>query len=83
MAIKEIYGDDSLSYHHLSSYKNQLVNSNPNSYVVLQKHPDTKIPAFIVSFGSCIAEFNHCYYHCCSVIFLDGMLLKARHQVVC
>ena len=36
LALKEIHGDDSLSYHHLISYINQLRKSNPNSYVVLE-----------------------------------------------
>jgi len=46
MAMKDIYGDDSVSYHHLYSYMNQLVESNPNSYVVLQKYP--------ITLGSCV-----------------------------
>jgi len=36
LTLKEIYGDDSLSYHHLISYIEQLRESNPNSYVVLE-----------------------------------------------
>jgi len=39
LALKEIYGDDSLSYHHLMPYIKQLREGNPNSYVVLETHP--------------------------------------------
>jgi len=61
MAMKDICGDDSVSYHHLYSNMNQLVESNPNSYIVLQKHPDTqRFLCLFVSFSACIAEFNHC-----------------------
>jgi len=77
MAMKYIYGDDSVFYHHLYSYMNQLIESNPNSYIVLQGHPDTqRFMRLFVSFGACIVGFNHCH----PVIFLDGTFLKPRHQ---
>jgi len=60
-AMKDTYDEDSISYHNLYSYMNQLVESNPNSYVVLQKHPGTqKFMCLFVSFGSCISGFSHC-----------------------
>ena len=46
MAMKDIYGDNSVSYHNLYSYMNQLVESNPNSYVVRKNTPTYK--------GSCV-----------------------------
>ena len=60
--MKDIYGDDSVSYHHLYSYMNQLVESNTNSYVMLQKYPVTlRFLHLLVAFGACIARFNHCH----------------------
>ena len=53
MAMKDTYSNDSVSYHHLYSYMNQLVKSNPNSYVVLQKYSDTQRFMYLfMSFGS-------------------------------
>jgi len=61
MAMKDIYDNDSVSYHHLYSYKYQLVESNPSSYVMLQKNPDTQIfMRLFVCFSVCIVGFNHC-----------------------
>ena len=54
IAMKDKYDNDSVSYHHLYSYMNQLVESNPNNYVMLQKDPVT--PRFLrlfIAFGAC------------------------------
>jgi len=52
---------------------NQLVESNPNSYVVLQKHPDSCVRSYLlilISSGlTTVLSF-----------FLMGRLCKARHQ---
>jgi len=63
IALKDIYGDDSLvSYHHLIFYIEQLRESNPKSYIVLKIDPvKHKFLQLFIAFEACIRGF----YFCC------------------
>ena len=77
IAIKEIHGDDSVSYKQLAWYTESIRRTNPGSYVTLEVDEESrKFKRIFISFEACIYGFNFCRPLLC----LDGCHLKAKFK---
>ena len=79
LALKEIYGDDAMSYNDLHWYLEALQKYNPGSYVALEVNGSTdQFERVCIGFGACLLGFKHCR----PLIFLDAAALKGRPGVL-
>ncbi|OVA04269.1 hypothetical protein BVC80_1623g18 [Macleaya cordata] len=77
LALKQIYGDDKLSYSNLRWFAGSLIRTNPGSRVVLEVNPVTnKFERLFISFEACIHGFEFCR----PLLFLDGTFLKSKYK---
>lgn len=79
LALKEIYGDDAMSYNDLRWYSEALQQYNPGSYVSMDVDSSTnQFERICLAFGACLLGFKHCR----PLIFLDAAHLKGRPGVL-
>ena len=79
LALKEIYGDDAMSYNDLNWYLEALQKCNPGSYVAMEVNPSTnQFERVCIGFSACLLGFKHCR----PLIFLDAAALKGRPGVL-
>ncbi|KAF5185011.1 Zinc finger protein [Thalictrum thalictroides] len=77
LAIKEIHGGDTLSYHQLVWFVDSLLKTNPGSHVALESDPIThKFERIFISFEACISGFKYCR----PMVALDGTFLKGKFK---
>ncbi|KAF5195334.1 Zinc finger protein, partial [Thalictrum thalictroides] len=77
LAIKEIHGGDTLSYHQLVWFADSLLKTNPGSHVALESDPIThKFERIFISFEACISGFKYCR----PMVALDGTFLKGKFK---
>ena len=77
MAIKQIYGDSALSYHHLQWYRDVVLQSNPCSRFELEVDPNTKqFIRLFVAFEAAIHGFKYGRPMLC----LDETFMKLKYK---
>lgn len=77
LALKELYGDFSISYNQLRWYTESLKAADPNGYVSLDVDPTShKFQRLFIAYGASISGFNFCR----PVLCLDGTFLKDKHK---
>ncbi|KAK9281019.1 hypothetical protein L1049_003911 [Liquidambar formosana] len=76
-ANNDIFGDQSLSFDMLHWYKEQVMKTNPGSFVEIDYDTNSRrFKRVFVAFSACIHGFNHCR----PMLFLNGTFLKARYK---
>jgi MULE transposase domain/MuDR family transposase/SWIM zinc finger len=76
LANKTIHGSFEDAYKSLPDYCQKLVQTNPNSHVVLERTQDNKFRRVFICFGASATGFSYCR----PLLGLDGTHLKTRYQ---
>ena len=77
LALEDLHGSDMMSYHHLKSFCDAVIESNPGSKVVLECNHDTRqFERVFIGFEACAHGFQFCR----PLIFVDATFMKGRAQ---
>ena len=77
LALEDLHGSDMMSYHHLKSFCDAVIETNPGSKVVLEQNSSTRqFERVFIGFEACAYGFQFCR----PLIFVDATFMKGRAQ---
>ncbi|KAF5179350.1 hypothetical protein FRX31_031064, partial [Thalictrum thalictroides] len=80
LAIKDIHGDDDLSYYRLHWYVDVLKENNHGSYVILEVEEETNVfKRVFIANATCFNGFKFCH----PILSLDDTFLKTKYKNTC
>ena len=77
LALEDLHGSDMMSYHHLKSFCDAVLETNPGSKVVLEQNSITRqFERVFIGFEACAHGFQFCR----PLVFVDATFMKGRAQ---